>query len=151
MIAVFHSPLNSPLVSDKFTMVVIESRHGGNISLSVRVGTVSILQDLDFINIMVLYTCLLVSGAKLLNGFWLKCFMLLNFSHIFFIFSKKYVANSQLRLLGGLFGNGLSLLLVSLLISLRRPLVSFWLSMTFCVMHCFFYEIGVVCCTCFFL
>ena len=67
MIAVFHSPLSSPMVSDKFTMVVIESRHAGNISLSMCVGTVSSSQDLDFIDIMVLHTCLLVSGAKYLN------------------------------------------------------------------------------------
>ena len=67
MIAVFHSPLNSPMDNDRFTMVVIESRHAGNISLSVCVGTVSSLQDMDFIDIMVLYTCLFVSGVKLLN------------------------------------------------------------------------------------
>ena len=63
MIAVFHSPPNSPMVSDKFPIVFIESRHAGNIFLSVCVGTVSSLQDLDFVNIMVLYTCLLVTGA----------------------------------------------------------------------------------------
>ena len=67
MIAVFYSPLNSPVVSDKFTMVVIESMHADNISLSMCVGTVSSSQVLDFITIMVLYTCLLVSGAKHLN------------------------------------------------------------------------------------
>ena len=55
------------MVSDKFTMVVNDSRHAGSISLSMYVGTVSNSQDLDFIVIMVLYTCLLVSGTKHLN------------------------------------------------------------------------------------
>ena len=55
------------MVSDIFTMVANDSWHAGSISLSVYVGTVSNLQDLDLIVIMVLYTCLLVSGTKHLN------------------------------------------------------------------------------------
>ena len=55
------------MASVKFTMVVHDSRHAGNISLSMYVGTVSNPQDFDFMVIMVLYTCLLVNGMKLLN------------------------------------------------------------------------------------
>ena len=47
-------------------------------------------------------------------------------SPVLFLFSKKYVANSSAKTSGGLFGNGLSLLLlVSLFMSSKRPLVSF--------------------------
>ena len=55
----------------------------------------------------------------------------MNFSHIVLIFSRMYVANSSAKTSGGLFGNGLPLvLMVSLFMSLKRPLVFFQLSMT---------------------
>ena len=140
-IAVFHSSLKSPLVSERLTICVIVCKHAGRIPLKSVVGMMSSL-----------LLHLPLSPYVFDWGEWCKLFKfwyfvsvglyvdtILNCSCIFLIFSRKNVVKS-LAISSAVFPGGIgfsALFLVSLLMILEIPLVIFLFSLTCFHMTCF--------------
>ena len=66
--AVFHLVLNSLLVSEVLTILVIRGQTVGRIFLSMLVGMSSSLQDLDFICLIIRAVCFSINGANFLSN-----------------------------------------------------------------------------------
>ena len=99
---VFQSVLNSPWVSDTFTILVISGASLSRSFLNIVVGIGSSSQDLDLSEWMVLMTCCSIIGAKHLRlgeSFLsvVKWSLSLSLSLIFCILFWKKVVNSSAR------------------------------------------------------